>query len=182
MKLNGRKSSEGYDLRNARRSKGTRSSSGQALVELALVIPALLLLTLGVIELGRYAYISILVGNAARAGAAYGAQSITKTGTNNPDIVTAARLDFAGTNNSNGLDPSTLTVTNFTTCGCDIGGTIASDTAGNCTPSTPPTCAGHWVVTLHVTASGSFSALFNYPGIPTPLAISREASMRVAAN
>ena len=42
--------------------------SGQALVEMAFVVPLLLLLALGVIEVGRYAYISILVGNAARAG------------------------------------------------------------------------------------------------------------------
>ena len=161
--------------------------SGQALVELAFILPILLLLALGVIELGRYSYISILVGNAARAGAAYGAQSISKSLINNPDIVTAAKLDFAGgttagTSNSNGLDESMLTVTSFPTCGCDVGGTISSDTAGNCTPSSPPACSGHWVVTIHVTATGNFTGLFNYPGIPSPLTITRSAAMRAAAN
>ena len=48
------------------------SPSGQSLLEVALLTPMLLALLLGAIELGRYAYISILVGNAARAGAAYG--------------------------------------------------------------------------------------------------------------
>jgi len=178
------KSNDRQAVRDLRGERGINCSrcAGQALVELALVLPVLLLLTIGVIELGRYAYISILVGNAARAGAAYGAQSITKTGTNNPDIATAAKLDFAGGGSSNGLNSSTLTVTNFATCGCDVGGTISSDTAGNCTPSTPPTCAGHWVITIHVTASGQFNGLFSYPGIPSPLNISRTASMRVAAN
>jgi hypothetical protein len=32
---------------------------------------------------------------------------------------------------------------------------------------------------VSVTASGSFKALFQYPGIPSPLTISRTATMRV---
>ena len=153
-----------------------RLQFGQALVELAFVLPVVLLLLIGVIELGRYAYISILVGNAARAGALYGAQGFTKAIVNNPDITTAARNDFA----SNGLDPTTLTVDSSRTCGCDVGGTIATDTAANCDPTTPPPCAGNWTVTIHVTAHNAFSGLFNYPGIPSSLTLSQTASMGVA--
>jgi len=158
------------------RLSGQRLQFGQALVELAFILPVMLLLLIGVIELGRYAYISILVGNAARAGALYGAQGFTKAITNSPAITTAARNDFA----SNGLDPTTLTVDSFPTCGCDVGGTIATDTAANCDPTTPPVCAGNWTVTIHVTAHNDFSGLFNYPGIPSSLTLSRSASMRVA--
>jgi Flp pilus assembly protein TadG len=158
-------------------SRQSRSRhSGQALVELALILPVVLLLVLGVIEIGRYAYISILVGNAARAGAAYGAQGFSKATTNNPNITLAARNDFA----SNGFNPTTLSVDSFPTCGCDIGGTIAADTAANCDPTTPPPCVGNWVVTIHVTAHNTFNSLFNYPGIPSSLALSNTASMRVA--
>ena len=163
--------------RNRRFLSDTPNQSGQALVELGLVLPMVLLLMLGVIELGRYAYISILVGNAAQAGAAYGAQSLGQAKlSNNPDIVTAAKNDFG----SNGFSQSMLNVTSLTTCGCDIGGTVAADTAANCVPTTPPPCAGNWAVTIHVTADGNFDGLFRYPGIPTPLVISRTASMRVA--
>jgi len=56
-----------------------RSESGQSLVEVALLLPFLVLMMLGVIELGRYAYIGILVGNAARAGAAYGIESLPQS-------------------------------------------------------------------------------------------------------
>ena len=42
------------------------NQSGQSLLEIALLLPFLLLLTIGIIEVGRYAYISVLVGNAAR--------------------------------------------------------------------------------------------------------------------
>src|SRR5215475_6519113 len=162
-----------HELRFADR----RLQLGQALVELALILPMMLLLLIGVIEFGRYAYISILVGNAARAGALYGAQGFTKATVNNPDITTAARNDFA----SNGLDPTSLTVDSSTTCGCDVGGTIATDTAANCYPTTTqPPCAGNWTVTIHVTAHNAFSGLFNYPGIPSSLTLSQTASIRVA--
>src|SRR4030095_9748075 len=118
-------------FRNEPRFSPRRLQIGQALVELALILPMVLLLLLGVIELGRYAYISVLVGNAARAGALYGAQGFSKAIANSPAITAAARNDFA----SNGLDSSTLTVDSFPTCGCDIGGTIATDTAANCDPT-----------------------------------------------
>lgn len=145
--------------------------SGQSLLELALLLPFLLLLTIGIIEIGRYAYISVLVGNAARAGAAYGsqglAQSIDTTG-----ITTAATNDFQ----SNGL--SGLTVTSSDTCQCDSLGTLASPVS--CTGSSAGTCAsGHWIVTLNVTASGTFNSLFRYPGVPRSIALTNTAKMRV---
>ena len=158
----------------------SQAQSGQALIELAFVVPMLLLLALGVIEIGRYAYIAILVGNAARAGAAYGAQSTAQTG--NAEITKAADNDFAGNKSgstNNGFASTAITITSSTACGCDSGGTI---TGAVCSGTlTAGTCAtGHWVVVVSVTASGKFNALFNYPGIPTPITITRTASMRVA--
>jgi Flp pilus assembly protein TadG len=149
-----------------------RSQAGQALVELAFVLPILVLLILGVIEIGRYAYISILVGNAARSGAAYGAQNLSTNG-DTTGINNAANNDFL----SNGM--SGLTTTSFNTCGCDVNGTVSSDTQGNCTPGAPPACAGgHWVITLHVTSTGQFNGLFNFLGATAPT-ITQTAIMRV---
>ena len=165
-------------MRLLTRAGKLRRQAGQALVELAFVVPVLVLLVIGVIEIGRYAYISILVGNAARAGAAYGARNL-KTANDTTGIATAANNDFL----SNGQGPSNgqggLSVTSNQTCGCDVGGTIASDTTANCTPATPPVCTGHWVVTVHVTASGTFSGLFTFLGANS-IAISRTASVRAA--
>src|SRR4029077_10530393 len=70
-----------------------RSQSGQSLVELALLTPLLLLLLVGTVEMGRYAYISVLVANAARAGAAYGAQSLPQS-VDTLGIHAAAQSDF----------------------------------------------------------------------------------------
>jgi len=158
-------------MKDARR---VRSQSGQALVELAFILPILVLLIIGVIEIGRYAYISILVGNAARAGAAFGSQNLT-TNSNTTGISNAANNDFL----SNGM--SGLTTTSFNTCGCDVNGTVSSDTQGNCTPTgSPPTCpGGHWVITLHVTSTGDFDGLFNFMGA-NKLTITQSAAMRVA--
>ena len=145
-------------------------TSGQALLEVALMLPFLLLLALGVIELGRYAYIGILIGNAARSGAAYGAQSHI-TAADGPGIVTAADSDFQ----NNGQNVGTLKVTSGYACGCDNGGTITTVdcTTGVCPISIPK------IVNLAVTASGTFSSLFSYPGIPSSIFVSRTATLRI---
>ena len=155
------------------RLAGRRRQSGQSLLELAFLVPVLLLLALGVIEVGRYAYIGILVGNAARAGAAYGTQSLPQS-VDTVGITRAADNDFQ----NNGQSVSSLTITSGVSCGCDGSGSVA---AAACTGTGAGTCAsGHWVVILSVTASGTFSSLFNYPGIPSSVTVSRTSSMRVA--
>lgn len=159
------------------------SHSGQALVELAFLLPMLVLLAVGIIEIGRYAYIGILVGNAARAGSAYGAQSLPQS-VDTTGIASAAKFDFAGAaagnTSKNGLTPGSLTVTSAVSCGCDNAGTV---NGVGCNAVGAGTCAtGHWVVTLTVTASGTFTGLFNYPGIPSSISVLRTSSMRVAQN
>jgi Flp pilus assembly protein TadG len=165
----------------ASRFQASGRQFGQALMEFAVVLPLLLLLTLGVIEIGRFAYIGILVGNAARAGAAYG--SARK---NNSATANAVNVQLAATNDfqSNG-QTTTLNVSSFSTCGCDSSGTITPDDRASCDPTGPaPTCptGAHWAITIHVTAGATFGSLFNYPGIPASIDVSRTASMRVAQN
>lgn len=171
------------------RTAWRRQQSGQTLLELALLTPVLLLLLLGVIEIGRYAYISILVSSAARAGAAYGSQSVADSG-DTPGIQTAADNDFL----NNGQSVSTLTVTAWTTCACDSGGSLSSQTgapgSNNCSTSSNPsitttiaacsTSGGHWVIMCNVEASGKFNSLFNYPGIPSPITVDQTATLRAA--
>jgi Flp pilus assembly protein TadG len=136
---------------------------GQSLVELALVLPLLLLLLVGTIEIGRFAYYSILVSNAARAGAQYGAQSLV-TAADTTGITNAAQND--------GL-PS-LSVTPSQLCGC------TGATLGAC-GTIPPVCVpNHPLVYVQVTASGTFSSLFSYPGLPATFAITSTEKMRVA--
>jgi Flp pilus assembly protein TadG len=150
-----------------------RMESGQALVELALMLPFLVLLLLGSVEMGRYAYLAILVGNAARAGTAYGVQSIPQS-VDTIGITTAARNDFK----NNGQVSTNLSVSSSVVCGCDSAGTVTSQVCVGTGAGTCPAGA-HWVVVLSVTASGSFPSIFSYPLIPSPIALSRTSSMRV---
>lgn len=158
------------------------AQSGQTLLEVALLTPLLLLLLLGVIEMGRYAYMGILVGNAAHAGAMYGSENVANSA-DTPGITTAADNDFDTTT----FGP--LTVNPSTTCGCDNGGTVSgltnacSTTANPALPTTIAACTtggGHWVIMCNVEAKGTFSSLFSYPGIPASITIDRTAIMRVA--
>ena len=162
------------------RQSRLRSQRGQSLVEVALLTPLLLSLMVGTIEMGRYAYMSILVGNAARAGAAYGAESLAQS-VDATGIQTAATNDFQ----NNGPSSAVLTVSggnggSYVSCGCDSGGT---STAANCSAVVNPNagiCAtGHWVVMVSVQASATFNSLFKYPGIPASLTITQTATMRV---
>lgn len=147
-----------------------RADSGQSLVELALLTPLLLLLLVGAIEVGRYATRAVELGNAARAGAAYGARdhfaAADLTG-----IIGAACQDFQGGNTCD------LTITKAYLCQCDNSGTV--DPAGiDCKTGSCPSPSRE-VESLQVTAQGTFSALFTYPGIPSPITISRTATMRI---
>ncbi|MGH9734935.1 MAG: TadE family protein [Candidatus Acidiferrales bacterium] len=161
---------------------------GQALLELALVTPLLLALALGVIEIGRYAYIAILVGNAAHAGAAYGAQSVATAADPN-GIQTAAENDFR----DNGQDVSNLDVDGgfgplYAACTCDSQGSELPPQPSFCNPppvgsnNTAGSCPSgeRWVVVVSVEASGTFRSLFSYPGIPRRITVDRTATMRVS--
>ena len=178
-----------------------RSEAGQSLVELAFVTPLLLLLALGVIEMGRYMYIGILVGNAARAGAAYGAAQ-PGGGPTGTGIQDAACADFnsnlpgitcSGYENTSppappsptGLTANQLVVTWYQSCGCDNGGQIASVTNGraycdNVPPADMSACTGKWVALINVQATGKFTPLVPFPGIPNPMTISKTATLRVS--
>jgi hypothetical protein len=52
--------------------KRAYNTQGQSLVEIALVLPALIVLFLGIAEVGFYLFSHVQVANAARAGARYG--------------------------------------------------------------------------------------------------------------
>src|SRR5271154_4678932 len=50
-------------------------SAGQSLVECALLLPFMMVLMLGILEIGRAIFITIKVTNGATAGAGYGSQN-----------------------------------------------------------------------------------------------------------
>jgi Flp pilus assembly protein TadG len=143
-----------------RREKIMSKRSGQTVVELALLLPLLLMLVIGVTEIGRYAYYDILVANAARAGAAYGAQGLAQAA-DAAGIRAAAYAD--------GL--STMTITPIQQCGCSAAGLGGCPSGAVC--PTP-------LVYIQVTAMEQFNSLFNYPGLPANLTLTSTVTMRVS--
>jgi Flp pilus assembly protein TadG len=161
-----------------------RSQSGQSLVELALLTPILLLLVIGTVEMGRYTSLSILVGNAARAGAEYGAQNPITAGDTNC-IQQAAANDVTGTFVSLASPCAKPSLSNWTfsstfVCGCDNGGTIIPSPETFAACSVACNVGAHLVTSVQVTVTGKFNSMFSYPGIPSPLTISSTATERVA--
>lgn len=96
---------------HAWRHARTTGSRGQSLVETALVLPILLLLMLGLLDLGRGAYAYVAIGDAARAG--------TRTAIVNQ--YEAAIRQRAG-DQATSLDIDTATATSNTSCPKSSGG------------------------------------------------------------
>jgi Flp pilus assembly protein TadG len=156
-------------MRFIRSRRASRSEAGSALVEFAIVLPFILLLLLGAIEIGRFAYFSIVVANASRAGAQYGAQNI-QTALDTTGISAAATAD-----GTNAIAP--LTTTSTTSCACWTG-TVYSNIA--CTM--PVTCAsGNAVEFVSVTVSGTGHTIIGYKSLPSTLTVSATTKMRVVA-
>ena len=145
-----------------------RDERGVAILELALIAPFLILLAIGIIEIGLYTRVAIEVGNAARAGVQFGAQSPSLS-TNAPAIISAATADAN--------EVATLTVTTATFCSCAKGSGIQ---VNMCSPT--PSCGSkdhidHFVT---VTASKQFTPLIAIVGLPSSMTISRTASQELS--
>lgn len=59
--------------------RGHRPSAGQSVVELALMLPVLMLIMIGTLDLGRLVDAYVVMTNAAREGARYGMNNPTDT-------------------------------------------------------------------------------------------------------
>ncbi len=144
----------------------TACDSGSALAEIVIVLPLLVLLLIGLIEVGRYGNYTIVAGNAARAGAQFGAQNTT-TAANITGMQNSALSDAQ---NLSGL---TVTASNY--CECADGST------STCLATDCPT--SHRIVYVKVLTSASVPSLTNFAGLPASLrtiTVQGKAVMRVA--
>jgi Flp pilus assembly protein TadG len=151
------------------------SSPGQranALVEFALVLPVLLVITAGVIDLGRYAYFSIVVANAARAGAAYGSQS-NSTAIDPSGMAAAADADVS----SNPIATvSANIVTHIYGCYDTVNATMAV------LPTATASCSASGQIAfpyVQVTTTGTIEPFFHVPFMPSSITVTSTALMRV---
>jgi hypothetical protein len=145
-------------------ARNVRAQFGQSVVEMALITPVILLLLVGTIEIGRFAYYGIEVSNAARAGVQYGAQSLADS-KDVPGITQAAQNDAP--------DVAGMNVIAINRCAC-------SNSPANYVGCPARGCApGHGLVFLQVDTTANIQPLFRYPGMPASFAAKGQAIMRV---
>jgi hypothetical protein len=148
--------------RNPRPSAGQK---GQSVLEIALLAPMLLLMLVGTIEIGRYAYFAIEATNAARAGVQYGTQSLI-------DSKDVAGIWGAASNDAPDLIQLNVTAKDLCACSSNPSHYVGCP-AQRCG-------AGHPVVFLQVITTAQVPSLFHYPGLPATFTANGQAIMRVA--
>jgi Flp pilus assembly protein TadG len=134
---------------------------GNAIVEFAFVLPVLIIFIAGIVDVGRYTYYSILISNAARAGAAYGAQTEI-TAHDIKGIESAVAADAGNASSLVSASPAPTF-----SCQDSSFKPVSCNSTSN---------RYEYVV---VNARGTFNPLIKYPGLPGALTIQSTANMRV---
>ena len=139
-----------------------RQQSGTVSVEMAAMLPILILLTLGAVDLGRLFYVTVTVANAARAGVSYG--SLNKQRSKNLD----KSHEFGHADADSVQGGVAVNATRF--CECSDGSSVDCET-GTCDE-------GSKSIYVRVRAWKTYQTLLPYPGIPNSVAMVRDAYMQ----
>jgi Flp pilus assembly protein TadG len=141
-------------------SRGPDRREGASCVELAIILPVLLIIVVGAVDFGRFAYHYIAVTNAARAGAEHATMTpFTPAGATawQAAVQQTARDEMT---NQVGSDPDLLTTT----------ATVFKDETG----------AHLGLRRVRVVATyDSFTTLISWPGVPDSVALSATVEMRM---
>jgi len=162
------------NLKRRRRAATFRSERGAAFVELAIATPLLVLIIVGAVDFARVFYMAMVLQNAARAGAQYGASSVgrsTETGNDTGNISLTAKT-------SANVSIGTISAFSSRLCQCATNTGVFSAAALGCSD---PCTGQHLVLTVTVTAAKDFSLISAYPlpGVPHTFNLSRAATLRV---
>ncbi|MEP6601891.1 MAG: TadE/TadG family type IV pilus assembly protein [Nitrospirota bacterium] len=136
------------------------STTGGAALELAVIFPILLLLLIGVIDYGRAFFTAIVVTNAARAGAEYGARDPAYS-----SDTAAMRIFAEADGQETGVQASARRY-------CECGAGVANASCNACPGGAAPD------VYAEVTARKTVTMFLRYPGLPSSINISRKMSFR----
>jgi len=165
-----------------------RDNRGAALVELALTAPLFFLLMMGSLEIGRVAYYSVEVENAARAGASFGAVNVQNANTT-ASVVQAAKNDAPDVSSLIVVSPGQL-------CVCETVDTSTNSPSFNPTSGTT-SCTSTTITSCTAESSSSFQSVISYitvstqanvdpmihvPGLPNTYNLSGYSALRILAN
>lgn len=176
--------------RRSRLPRRSRISSGQALVEFALVVPFLMLLILAIGDFARLYTSEIAVESAAREAADYGAFDASQWDTSvNPNQVTATvdemirractaasnLPDYVATGDSTSLCSAAGSNPRFSYELEDSTGAPIANPPGTCgSPATDPPCV------VHVTMSYTYHTFFSVPPYPATIAFQRDSRFAIS--
>ncbi len=135
--------------------------TGTATVEMAIILPVLILLVLGATDLGRIFYDAVAVSNAARAGLSYGSLDEARA-KDSSKIATVAADDSQYVGG--------MTITSERVCEC-ADHSVVDCNSGTCSE-------GPSRIYVKVSASKTYTTLLPYPGLPSSVSLSRESYMR----
>lgn len=135
---------------------------GASILEVALLLPILLLLLVGAVDYGRGYYAAIEVSSAAEAGALYGTLNPTDT----TGMVSMAKL--------NAKDISGMNANASYGCICSDGSSFVL----SCTLTI--TCPTNVVKYVEVTTSANYTPMLPYPGIGSSLPLSSKVRLRTS--
>jgi Flp pilus assembly protein TadG len=154
------------------RWKALAGEAGNALVEVALVLSILgVPLLTGTIYFGQLLLDSVIITNAAHAGAEYGMTSST-IAQDNSDIVTAAQQEATGLGATLSVTPTV-----YYACSTAIGGTQYSTQSAANTACTGGT--NHALQFIQVTASATVSPAYALPGLAKSVTLSSTSVQEV---
>lgn len=144
---------------------------GASAIEFAFCATILAVLVLGLVDFGMGFWDRMQVDNAVRAGAAYAVVN----GYNQTNIQTAAN------NATYAINISNLAATASEVCGCPDPTTgISTPTGGSATPPCTGTCTnGNPGTYVTVSASGNYTPIFPWPGLPSPMTFNASAIVRI---
>lgn len=153
---------------DGRHSTSCRLRRGTAAVEMALIAPLLMLIVLGCVDFGRFAYTYIAVTNAARAAAAYASVTpVDTTSTTKYAAWKTAVEQYATREMGTPFQSASLTFV-----------PAPSMTEGTTTNSKGQTVPDPTLVWVTVTVSCPFTTIVNWLGIPRNMTITRQVKMR----
>ncbi len=138
-----------------------RRQNGSSSVEMAAILPILVVISLGAVDLGRLFYDAISVANAARSGVSYG--SLNKQRSKN--LTKMQQFGVADATNVQG--EVTIIATRF--CECTDGSSV--DCNESCDEGSKSTY-------VRVRATKTYQTMVPYPGIPGSIPLVRDAYMQ----
>jgi Flp pilus assembly protein TadG len=141
---------------------GADGVRGALSIEFAVIAPTLVLMLIGVLDLGMGIYRKMQVQNAAQAGAAYAVLH----------GFTSSSIESAVTSATSFGVSASPAPSEF--CGCASSGGVTAATCGS-------TCSGGSSPGTYVTVSaqGTYTTLLPYPGIPNSYTLSAQSTVRL---